>query len=737
MGKDVDRRSASPTDKESGRELSIGRFAEARAAELHHFEETLRTKHLQTTRTPMQTVAKHMRRRAMSHNRFRIPSRIRALNGKYLKDSESKVLRCRKHARNSRLILLHYFKRSLKPSAEGQERSSLLSHKWLETHLWHARRMQMSLFCGYKIALRSRQKQIRTVAAFSRHHCVLYDKSYFCTLRLSCLDPGAFLARLGKIKRGKDRDCLELFVDDDLPDVTCLKGSSSTLILICLTSLGASLEAKAKAVAAENSISLEVVDISDSLNIFEAIGPRSTEVIFNALQDCADASAGGFFDCLREAGICPPAYFPTMQSYSLECQYKRERDISEQNPIRPLVLQPPPPLPEFLPSLFLSKLPKTQRAVETFIQALQTVGPLAYLQRFLEARRGQYTHKRVKQTPKDGQALLLSNTEASTFPRHTPESMNQEPIGEDELHVKSLMKRIKEEEFQKFQVLLINTSNRSIDLNRFLILVPSGFGKRLWRKLNLVGGKAMGLTEYNHAQHQFGLPIFPKDYPESKAFATSEAEQKEKSILKFFRVPPAKRPNYYKLRSPFPFSCDFSKLQNSLDDFRSKYSKIRMVSLHGSIPVDFGYICYPLETDVLSLLAEYQTSGRLEASIFNTKQPELKSSLHENQLIEVESTKELTRDEYLSSLETPALFTSDRKVIGRITSGFLHFGLARGYGFGAIDKDDFFRLREITDHLRTLKSANHLHLEAGCAVALFRNPASDCLHFATLTLIDS
>jgi ribonuclease P/MRP protein subunit POP1 len=78
-----------------------------------------------------------MRRRAMSHNKYRTPARIR---GK-IKEEEINLKRaskCRKHLRKSKVLLISYKKR---------QRNS----KWLETHLWHSKRMKMFSYYSYRV----------------------------------------------------------------------------------------------------------------------------------------------------------------------------------------------------------------------------------------------------------------------------------------------------------------------------------------------------------------------------------------------------------------------------------------------------------------------------------------------------------------------------------------------------------------------------------------------------------
>jgi ribonuclease P/MRP protein subunit POP1 len=59
------------------REIKISKFINTRSEELIYFKHLLKTKVEVSNKTPAQIQPKHMRRRAMAHNRYRVPSRIR------------------------------------------------------------------------------------------------------------------------------------------------------------------------------------------------------------------------------------------------------------------------------------------------------------------------------------------------------------------------------------------------------------------------------------------------------------------------------------------------------------------------------------------------------------------------------------------------------------------------------------------------------------------------------------
>lgn len=104
----------------------------------------------------------------MSHNRFRIPRRLRMNLDEDLKviESTQRIPKCRKSLRRKSRLLLSYKQRSEKA-------------RWLWTHLWSAKRMRMMDYFGYHIAHSPNDKSYRATYRFSRYGCCLIDMSYY------------------------------------------------------------------------------------------------------------------------------------------------------------------------------------------------------------------------------------------------------------------------------------------------------------------------------------------------------------------------------------------------------------------------------------------------------------------------------------------------------------------------------------------------------------------------------
>lgn len=196
-------------------------FAQERIIELKEMEKAVRTFNggrrltdvlgsmltMFAVKRTFQTLPKHLRRRTMSHNVFRIPKRLREAALREV-DEKEKPLK-KPHRRFKRCIGLL----ALWLTGVGRRPFYLLKDyarrqrkfKWLETHLWHAKRMKMVDMWAHKIvwsasgrllaavlspggcvlqALHPRDKSVRACWRASQRACAIYDASYYGTIEL-------------------------------------------------------------------------------------------------------------------------------------------------------------------------------------------------------------------------------------------------------------------------------------------------------------------------------------------------------------------------------------------------------------------------------------------------------------------------------------------------------------------------------------------------------------------------
>jgi ribonuclease P/MRP protein subunit POP1 len=132
---------------------------------------------MDTKKTGHQALPKSVRRRAMSHNRYRIPLKLRSKIDQELQKAErmQKLPKCRKHIRKRRHLVHAYKLRDSK-------------NRWLSTHMWAAKRMRMVPYYGFKIAYTPNNKSFRSAYRFTRHSCTVSDVSYMHTLCMTSKD---------------------------------------------------------------------------------------------------------------------------------------------------------------------------------------------------------------------------------------------------------------------------------------------------------------------------------------------------------------------------------------------------------------------------------------------------------------------------------------------------------------------------------------------------------------------
>nr|XP_003219552.1 PREDICTED: LOW QUALITY PROTEIN: ribonucleases P/MRP protein subunit POP1 [Anolis carolinensis] len=167
--------------------VTVSPFVQARAAEMKAMLKAVTQKSSNTL--VFQSLPRHMRRRAMSHNIKRLPRRLRELARIETEKPEHQKKdlpksKCRK-ARRRRTNLVAEFNRRQKKNI------------WLETHIWHAKRFHMVKKWGYCLGDRPTTKCYRACYRAMTNHCLLQDLSYYCCLELVGKEEELLTALLG------------------------------------------------------------------------------------------------------------------------------------------------------------------------------------------------------------------------------------------------------------------------------------------------------------------------------------------------------------------------------------------------------------------------------------------------------------------------------------------------------------------------------------------------------------
>lgn len=162
------------TSQEIPKYITASTFAQARAAEIRAMLKAVTQK--SSNSLVFQTLPRHMRRRAMSHNVRRLPRRLQEMAQK---EAEKAVHQKKEHSKTK----CHRARRChINRVLEFNRRQK--KNMWLETHIWHAKRFHMVKKWGYCLGERPTVKSHRACYRAMTSRCLLQDFSYYCCLEL-------------------------------------------------------------------------------------------------------------------------------------------------------------------------------------------------------------------------------------------------------------------------------------------------------------------------------------------------------------------------------------------------------------------------------------------------------------------------------------------------------------------------------------------------------------------------
>ncbi|KAJ3515375.1 hypothetical protein NLJ89_g1799 [Agrocybe chaxingu] len=103
-------------------------------------------------------------------------------------------------------------------------------------------------------------------------------------------------------------------------------------------------------------------------------------------------------------------------------------------------------------------------------------------------------------------------------------------------------------------------SNDSQSLHGWTLIVPKGWSMAFFSSLVFTTTRVGGQRERQTQSYEAGTPYFPRDYPPSQPYQEWIEGQEAKEKLKWDRKPPAKRVNYEKLGVKNPWRPDWDGL---------------------------------------------------------------------------------------------------------------------------------------------------------------------------------
>ena len=250
-----------------------------------------------------QKLPNHLRRRAMSYDIKKVPRTMRPSCEVQVNEAEEAKMRNKPKGRDPRKYRIH-----------GKNLCNHRNEKfrWLESHIWHAKRFHIIEKWGYKLPFAPTMKQTRSIIKQVKETCCIRDISYYVILSIKgeidkklneMIPPGS---RLEKTMRTLFE--VELFTPGEFPKlalgpVQIYRISEEKTWIFAHPNQVEDL----KQAFSEGFV---VEDYDGEMNIFELTGPRSTEVIRTSLfpsKETPEDKAATLFAMPGPGGV-PPGF---------------------------------------------------------------------------------------------------------------------------------------------------------------------------------------------------------------------------------------------------------------------------------------------------------------------------------------------------------------------------------------------------------------------------------------------
>ncbi|KAI7821135.1 ribonucleases P/MRP protein subunit POP1-domain-containing protein [Kickxella alabastrina] len=521
------------------RSVDVTGFVEARAFEINALQRSLDGARTAGNARAFQTLARHLRRRAASHNVKRVPARLRARAEEEMRKSaagndSAKPPKPKPATAHSR------YKRRRTRAVRDEYALRQTGARWLETHVWHAKRMRMERAWGTVVAATPNERSHRAAYRAAKERCYAHDASRHsagagaagCARRA---DPGrpryADGARLAPLALHR----AHMFPRAALGPASALwmpagAAAPRTLWLRTHPAIADAVRAELGAAAG-----LAVADVTCDLVSFELLGAASTRLLAAVLAHAHTPSAGA---AALRAARCVPA-----------------PDALPEGAVLALRIHDPrlgfPPRPD--PTGGAGHAGSDHGAPDDeVLRAWPGAG--------------------ASQLPGgDGGVFDRARCAADVARRQSEHALNQRrraqlvpgtrlAPGADDVSVPLLLIRTGPEAALGSRVGAFDARFVGAMAHGWTLVAPRGWGMALWMPLIFAGARAQGQCERLHVSLEAGLPAFPRDWPGTAAYDAAAAAAGADALLRWQRRPPGKRANYAHAGIESPFFAPLHRL---------------------------------------------------------------------------------------------------------------------------------------------------------------------------------
>ncbi|KAJ2384420.1 Ribonucleases P/MRP protein subunit pop1 [Coemansia sp. RSA 2611] len=541
------------------RALDVTGFVEARSFEINALQRSLESAKTSGNARAFQTLPRHLRRRAASHNVKRMPVRLREKAISEMKKSaqSSKTLGEAGKLTNAKKNNRYRRRRARSVRAEYELRQA--GKRWLETHVWHAKRMHMKEMSGVMVADSPNERSHRAAYRAAMEKTFVQDVSFYRTIEVAgsaedivrlvgrlvapqdltiaapCHAGGSRMASLTLYRAGQyPLAALGPATALWRPPVEGELRSMWIRVHPCIADPVLSELANARS-QLQVQQTLGIDDISSDLVSFELLGNQSTLMLCSILSHTASLESCGSSVLQVIRALPSPATLPESVVLAL-----RIHDPRLHFPFK-LPMEGAQPTPEQRSQLEELLLRWPEGAASLSAAGDGGIWDRAACASDIERRLSEHgINERRRSQLIPGSKL--------------------DPDPSVDVTVPILLIRTGPEALLGSRV--IKTADQLVDnmAHGWTLLAPKGWGMPLWMALSFAGARAQGLQERAHVAFEAGLSTFPANWPGTSAYDSWAGPIAAEEFSKWSRRPPGKRTNYLHMGVESPFSSPFYKL---------------------------------------------------------------------------------------------------------------------------------------------------------------------------------
>ena len=550
-------------------EIKIEDFAESRKKETIKFQKVLSSK--KTSKTGHQLLPKHMRRRQMSHNPYRIPRRNRLAN--LTVNVKSK---CRKHKRK-----LNNLKNSLIRRATKQN--------WLETHLWLSKRFVMKKYLNtYTIPYKRRDKGLRACYKYWQYHSCIHEMSYYDYLVIKFKESSEINSFFNAIKEKYTLDTLPSLIkemkryDINVYNKRQLIGPVSFFYndKVVIFSVVSIITNEVNEMLNEMKVNVNInceIEFTHNINTYVLFGKDCLNKMYNIFRSCENDNDKmsilnnyerfkAYFEKCENGHIeiikvnKPSSQFKVNELIFTNCLKSLEHDkdrlnvtiFSNTNKYCNTVIE------LFTSSSKIKNVDENDYKNE--INKSMLIDSITERTTFMHRKKVDL--KELNKKMSDSIKMKKMNQPIQFQAKRNSEYNKGQIYDSKTINPKDVLSVNKETYITIIKHSIIHDDNKVED--SYLLLFQRGFSNDLLRRFVYINTKAVGLKEYERYKSQFNKLNFPKDYPGSFAYKQYILSRAKSAISKYYKKPPSKRINYIRISNPSPFYPSWYYLKNAL-----------------------------------------------------------------------------------------------------------------------------------------------------------------------------